>query len=233
MPDFDTFWEQGYVEIPEPEKPYLLLEDFRRDPAAYPLKTPSGKIEVFSERIAGFGYDDCPGHPVWLEPCEWLGSEKAKRYPLHLLSNQPRTRLHSQLDQARVSRASKIKGREPIWIHPRDASARGIKDGNVVRVFNDRGQILAGAVVTEFVRPGLVQLATGARYDPLEPGRIGTLDKHGNANVLTTDKGTSALGQAPASHSALVEIERYEGPLPEITAFLPPPMVQRSRPAKV
>ena len=233
MPDFDSFWRDGHVELPEPEKPYLLMEDFRRDPAAHPLKTPSGKIEIFSERIAGFGYDDCPGHPAWLEPCEWLGSEKAKRHPLHLLSNQPRTRLHSQLDQGRVSRASKIKGREPIWIHPDDARSRGIKDGDVVRVFNDRGQTLAGAVVTDSVRPGLVQLSTGARYDPLEPGRIGTLDKHGNANVLTLDKGTSGLGQAPAPHSTLVEIERYDGVLPEITAFRPPPMAKRSKPKTV
>ena len=94
-------------------------------------------------------------------------------------------------------------------------------------------QCLAGAVVTDFVRPGVVQLATGAWYDPLEPGRIGTLDKHGNPNVLTIDKGTSALGQAPAAHSALVEVERYDGPLPEITAFRPPPMAERARPAKV
>ena len=60
--------------------------------------TPSGKIEIFSERIASFGYGDCPGHPVWLEPVEWLGAQKSSDYPLHLMSNQPRTRLHGQLD---------------------------------------------------------------------------------------------------------------------------------------
>ena len=227
MPDFDTFRALGHVEIPEPVTPYVMFEDFRRDPDRYPLDTPSGRIEVFSETVAGFGYDDCPGHPAWLEPAEWLGSKKAGRYPLHLISNQPRTRLHGQLDGGRVSRQSKVRGCEPLRIHPSDAAPRGIADGDVVRVFNDRGQALAGAVVSDRIRLGVVQLATGATYDPLEPGRVGTLDKHGNANVLTLDKGTSKLAQGPAAHTALVEVERYEGRVPEVTAFEPPRIIER------
>ncbi|MCH7478641.1 MAG: Asp-tRNA(Asn)/Glu-tRNA(Gln) amidotransferase GatCAB subunit C, partial [SAR324 cluster bacterium] len=89
---------------------------------------------------------------------------------------------------------------------------------------NGRGALLAGAVVTERVRPGVVQLSTGAWYDPAEPGVVGSLEKHGNPNVLTLDKGTSKLGQGPIAHSALVEIARYEGEPPEVTAFRPPPM---------
>ena len=222
MPSFDAFWEAGHVEIPRPEEPYVMFADFRADPANRPLNTPSGKIEIFSERIAGFGYDDCPGHPAWLEPVEWLGSEKAKDYPLHLMSNQPRTRLHGQLDNGGVSRASKIKGREPAWIHPDDAAKRGIRTGDIVRIFNDRGQVLAGAVVTDLVMPGVVQLPTGAWYDPADPARPGSLDKHGNANVLTLDKGTSKLGQGPIAHSCLVEIEPWLDALPPVTAFEQP-----------
>ena len=79
-----------------PARPFMLLEDFRADPVANPLSTPCGKIEIFSERVAEFNYDDCPGHPAWLEPAEWLGVPDA-RHPLHLISDQPRT-LHSQLD---------------------------------------------------------------------------------------------------------------------------------------
>ncbi|NIP72913.1 MAG: hypothetical protein GWO16_07715, partial [Gammaproteobacteria bacterium] len=56
-----------------PDTPFVALGDFRADPAAHPLGTPSGRIEIFSETIAGFGYDDCPGHPAWMEPLEWLG----------------------------------------------------------------------------------------------------------------------------------------------------------------
>ncbi|MDQ4060777.1 MAG: molybdopterin-dependent oxidoreductase, partial [Pseudomonadota bacterium] len=222
VPSFDQFWERGYVEVPAPDTPYVMFADFRADPAAHPLNTPSGKIEIFSERIAGFGYDDCPGHPMWMEPVEWLGSLKAETYPLHLMSNQPRTRLHSQLDPGSVSRASKIQGREPVWIHPGDAARRDIHTGDVVRIFNERGQVLAGAVVTDLVMPGVVQLATGAWYDPLDPGCRGSLEKHGNANVLTLDKGTSKLAQGPVAHSCLVEIEPWFDTLPPITAFEQP-----------
>jgi biotin/methionine sulfoxide reductase len=222
LPSFDAFWTEGFAEVPAPTEPYVMFSDFRREPAQHPLKTPSGKIEIFSERIASFGYDDCPGHPVWLEPEEWLGSAKSKAHPLHMISNQPRTRLHSQLDCAGVSRASKVKGREPIWIHPHDAAARGLRAGDVVRVFNARGQVLAGVVVTDAVMPGVVQLATGAWYDPSEPGRAGSLEKHGNPNVLTLDKGTSKLAQASSAQSCLVEIEAWTGELPEITAFAQP-----------
>ena len=87
-----------------------------------------------------------------------------------MISNQPRTRLHSQLDQAGVSRDSKIKGREPLWIHPDDAAARGLKSGDIARVFNARGQVLAGVTVTDKVMPGVIQLATGAWFDPAQAG---------------------------------------------------------------
>ena len=224
MAGFDDFWKAGYLEHAEPAPPYDMLADFRSDPLAHPLPTPSGKIEIFSETIAGFGYADCPGHPVWLEPVEWLGSPKARRFPLHLVSNQPRTRLHAQLDPGRVSRESKIAGREPVWLHPRDARARGIRQGDVVRVHNDRGACLAGAHVTESVRPGVVQLSTGAWYDPLAGGRPGALEVHGNPNVLTLDKGASRLSQATSAMSCLVEIERYDGELPAIRAWQPPAM---------
>ncbi|HZP78561.1 MAG TPA: molybdopterin guanine dinucleotide-containing S/N-oxide reductase [Pseudolabrys sp.] len=229
LPTFEAFWREGHVEIAAPDAPFDMLGAFRADPAANPLKTPSGKIEIFSERIASFGYDDCPGHPAWLEPVEWLGSPIAENYPLHMISNQPRTRLHSQLDGGRVSKASKINGREPMWINPADAEKRGIVHHDVVRVFNLRGSCLAGAVITDKIRPGVIMLSTGAWYDPLEPGRIGTLDRHGNANVLTIDKGSSKLAQATIAQSCLVEVERYLGELPPITVDAPPRIVERSR----
>lgn len=227
FPSFDEFWQAGHVETPRAEKPIVMLESFRADPAATPLSSPSGKIEIFSDVVDGYGYDDCPGHAVWREPTEWLGADAAKTYPLHMISNQPRTRLHGQLDNGRISRDSKIREREPIWIHPLDAAARNITDGDIVRVFNARGATLAGVLVSEEVRPGVIQFATGAWYDPVEPGAENSLDKHGNPNVLTRDAGTSRLGQGPSAHSALVDVERFEGEAPVVTAHKPPQITSR------
>ena len=68
LPDFDTFWQTGYLEIPAASEEYVIFGDFRADPEKHKLRTPSGKIELYSEKIAGFGYADCPGHPAWLAP---------------------------------------------------------------------------------------------------------------------------------------------------------------------
>ena len=227
LPSLEELRETGTARLPDPEEDCVLLSAFRADPDANPLETPSGRIEIFSERIAGFGYDDCPGHPVWLEPFEWLGSAETARFPLHLVSNQPATRLHGQLDPGGVSRASKIAGREPIAMHPDDAAARGLREGDVVRVFNDRGACLAGLTLSDALRSGVVQLSTGAWYDPETPGDPKALCKHGNPNVLTRDKGTSRLGQGPSAHTALVEVARFEGDPPPVTAFEPPELLRR------
>ena len=226
LPDFEQFWADGYFELPLPSEPQPFLSAFRTDPDTHPLDTPSGKIEIWSERIASYHYDDCPPHPTWMEPVEWLGSEKAVHYPLHLTSNQPVGRLHSQLDQGSVSRSLKVAEREPVWIHPADAQARGLSEGDIVRVFNDRGQCLAGVRITANIQESVVQLPTGAWYDPLEPGVPGSLEKHGNPNVLTLDKGTSKLGQGPSAHTTLVQVERYRGDPPPVTAFMPPEIRQ-------
>jgi len=220
-PGFDAFWNAGQFRFPQPDIGPVLLESFRHDPAAHALATPSGKIELYSRTLAQYGLDDCPPHPAWLEPAEWLGGPMAARYPLHLLSNQPATRLHSQLDPATPSRASKVAAREPIAIHPRDAAARGIRAGDVVRVYNARGAFLAGAVLADHLMPGVLQIATGAWYDPLQGGEPGTLDKHGNPNLVTLDQGTSRLTQGSMAQTAMVEIERCPEP-PPVTAFEPP-----------
>ena len=135
------------------------------------------------------------------------------------------TKLHSQLDHGGHSRAAKVAGREPITLHPDDARDRGIAAGDVVRVFNGRGACLAGAVIDDKVRRSVVQLSTGAWFDPAVGGEPGSLCKHGNPNVLTPDKGTSRLAQGPIAHSCLVEVERYEGAPPEVTAFEPPRII--------
>ena len=221
-PDFDRFWEVGELVLPTLPWDGGILRAFRRDPDGVPLPTPSGKIEITSATIAGFGYPDCSGHPAWLPPVEGAGSPAASRFPLQLIANQPATRLHSQLDFGATSQASKINEREPVRMHPQDAAARGIGGGDVVRLYNDRGACLAGAVLSDALRPGVVQLSTGAWYDPEDPAADEPLCVHGNPNVLTRDAGTSCLAQGCAGQLCLVEIERFDGPLPRIKAFDPP-----------
>jgi len=229
-PSFDEFWATGFLDTPHTDDDLVLLKQFRADPEHHRLGTPSGRIEIFSSTIDGFGYDDCPGHPTWMAPTEWLGAPLASRYPLHLVANNPTARLHSQLDVGAFSQSTKVNGREPIRIHPSDAAARGIVTGDVVRVFNGRGTCLAGAVVTETVRPRVVQLSTGAWYDPLDPAEPDAMCVHGNPNVLTFDRGTSKLAQACSGQHALVEVERWAGPLPPIRAY-DPPAIERREPA--
>ncbi|MDF2586099.1 MAG: molybdopterin oxidoreductase, partial [Mycobacterium sp.] len=179
-------------------------------------------IEIFSSDIDDFGYDDCVGHPAWFEPTEWLGGERAQTYPLHLIANQPASRLHGQLDGGALSQKSKVQEREPIRIHPGDAAERGLADGDVARVFNDRGACLAGVVIDDRLRPRVVQLSTGAWFDPLDPADPDSLCVHGNPNVLTDDVGTSALARGCTGAHVLVQLEKFTGELPPVRAHEPP-----------
>ncbi len=226
-PRYDAFRAMGtYRHDPSRmgERAQVFLAEFRADPDRHPLPTPSGRIELYSATVAAYGYGDCPGHPTWLEPYERLGSPAAVRHPLHLVSNQPAGRLHSQYDHGPASQATKVAGREPCRLHPADAQARGIRQGDLVRVFNARGACLAGATLSDAVMRGVVQMSTGSWYDPDERG----LCKHGNPNVLTRDKGTSRLAQGPSAHTCLVEVERYRGEPPPVTAFDAPAFCDRT-----
>jgi biotin/methionine sulfoxide reductase len=230
VPAFDDFWAAGEARLPVSSDDHTLFDRFIADPVGRKLPTPSGRIELFSATVDAFGYDDCPGHPMWLEPEEWLGGPRAEALPLHLIANQPTSRLHGQLDAGANSKASKVAGREPIRIHPDDAAARGISDGDVVRVFNDRGACYAGAVVTDAVRPSVVNLSTGAWFDPVDPSVPGSPCAHGNPNVLTPDRGTSRLAQGCTGQHVLVQVERFEGEPPAVRAHRQPRIVSDPRP---
>ncbi len=219
---FQQFWSEGFVELPEPPRHYVLFEDFRDDPEKHPLKTPSGKIEIASDQIAKLGYADFPPHPAWIAPAEWLGSDASKRFPLHLMTNQPPRRLHSQMDPGPVSAATKVAGREPIRISTADAELRHIRTGDVVRVFNARGACLAGAIVDDGILPSVAIMATGAWFDQAD----GEPERHGNPNVLTLDVGTSRLTQGSSAQTALVEIERWTGPQLPVRALSPPELIE-------
>lgn len=222
-PDFDTFWARGELRLPQADDDGGLLRAFRNDPDGRPLPTPSGKIQISSATVASFGYADCPGHPAWIAPTD---APSAGR-PLYLVANQPATRLHSQLDFGTHSAGAKRGGREVCRVHPADAAARGIADGDVVRLSNERGACLAAARVTEEIRQGVVQLPTGAWYDPDNAAAEHPVCVHGNPNVLTRDLGTSSLAQGCTGQLTAVQLERYDGLAPPIRAYDPPAVVDR------
>ncbi|MGZ0751119.1 molybdopterin guanine dinucleotide-containing S/N-oxide reductase [Kluyvera sichuanensis] len=221
LPPFAEFWQANeLIEMPESEQnaAFVRFGAFRADPQANPLKTPSGKIEIYSERIASFQYPDCPPHPMWLEPDEWHGN--AQPGQLQLLSAHPAHRLHSQLNHTTLRERYAVAGREPLTLHPQDAQARQINDGDLVRVWNHRGQVLAGAVVSEDIKPGVICLHEGAWPD-LDLQADG-ICKNGAVNVLTKDIPSSRLGNGCAGNTALAWIEKYAGPALTLTAFDPP-----------
>ncbi|MBE2898518.1 trimethylamine-N-oxide reductase TorA [Pasteurellaceae bacterium 20609_3] len=221
IPRFDDFWEENKpltFKAKDKAKQWVRYGDFRKDPLLNPLGTPSGKIEIYSDVVAKMNYDDCKGHAMWFVPEEYAGNVTDEA-PLALITPHPYYRLHSQLCFSEHLRGHyTVQGREPIVIHPDDAKARGINDGDVVRVFNKRGQVLAGAVVSDGVIKGTVCLHEGAWFDPAELNGE-PICKFGNPNVLTIDKGSSKLAQATAPNTAIVQVEKFTGTLPPVTVF--------------
>jgi biotin/methionine sulfoxide reductase len=208
-PDFDTFWKNGRLDLPVSHNPGLVAM-FHQNPEQFPLPTQSGKIEITCSTIQQNPNSGVMPHPVWIEPDEWLGGTDDAGSLLQLVANQPSTRLHSQLDFGAHSMASKIDGREPILINPNDAKTRNIEDGDAVRVFNATGATLAGAVVTEIVRPGVVRLSTGSWYDPETQPDGTVLCRAGNPNAVTRDFGASPLSQGCTGQLTMVRLALYK-----------------------
>ena len=221
MPQFNAFWQQNkLIEMRENEKnnKYVRYADFRSDPVMNALGTPSGKIEIYSKTIEGYQYKDCPPHASWIEPDEWKGT--ADKDQLQLLTAHPAHRLHSQLNYASLRKEYAIANREPVTIHPDDAKARGIAEGDLVRVWNARGQVLVGAHISDGIKPGIICIHEGAWPD-IENG----ICKNGGANVLTADIPTSRLANGRAGNTSLVYAEKFTGEAPKLTVFDEPAIV--------
>ncbi len=222
MITYEEFEEKGYFAVPtDPEwKKYPPgLREFYEDPENNPLKTPSGKIEFYAQTLAEhFPYDkERPPVPHWIEKGEShderLSSERARKYPLLLMSNHGRWRVHAQCDDItwiREAPTCKVEGPdgykyEPLWINPKDTVARSIRNGDVVKVYNERGAVLGGAYVTERMMPGVIYMDHGARYDPIV---LGELDRGGAINTITPHNTTSRNATGMVVSSFLVEVER-------------------------
>lgn len=218
LPEFEAFRALGRIDLPQLVEERDSLSAFVNDPEVHPLRTESGKLTLFNHRIAAMDLDDCPGHPAWLEPVEWLG--RAASDELHLISGQPMTRLHSQLDNGRVSAGAKSRGREICRLHPEVAARIGARAGDMVCLWNGRGACVAALEITSDIRPDCIALPTGAWFDPVALGDQ-RVEMRGNPNVLTLDRGTSGLAQGNIGHTTLVRVRRWLGQMPEVSPMRP------------
>jgi molybdopterin guanine dinucleotide-containing S/N-oxide reductase-like protein len=225
LPDFiswEEFNEYGYYVFPPAEgwenDPAGLIK-FYEDPEANPLPTPSGKLEFYSEKLAENFPDDeeRPPMPRWIEKGithdERLSSERAKKYPLLQMSNHGRWRTHAQADDISWTREAptcKVKGPdgynyEPLWLNTQTAAERGIKSGDIVKAYNERGAVLGGAYVTERIMPGVSYVDHGSRVDWIIPGK---LDRGGAINLISPGGLVSKHAGGQATSGYLVEVEK-------------------------
>jgi anaerobic dimethyl sulfoxide reductase subunit A len=198
IPDFDRFKQEGVFKFDVPE-PLLCLEKNISDPENHPFPTPSGKIEIFSQRIADLDNPDLPPIPKYLETWEGVNDPLAEKYPLQLITIHFKTRAHSNFDNIPW-----LKNLEPqtAWINTDDAEARGIGEGETVRIFNDRGEMILPATVTERIMPGVAAIGEGAWYEPDQNG----IDRGGCGNVLSKDE--YSPGGAWPTNTGLVQISK-------------------------
>jgi anaerobic dimethyl sulfoxide reductase subunit A len=194
--DYNKFKKDGIHRI-DVDEPYVAFRQQIEDPENHKFNTPSGKIEIFSQRLADLNDPKIPPVPKYIPSPEDRHDPLLKKYPLQLLSPHPRVRVHSTLQNIEW-----LMEAEPhvVWINPIDAEARGIRDGDEVYVFNDRGKLAIKAWVTRRIIPGVVSIYEGAYYEPDENG----ICRGGCVNVLTND--TYSPGGAAALKSALVQI---------------------------
>ena len=216
--------EKGYYAVPTDdgwEDIPAGFYNFYKDPEKYPLTTPTGKLEFEAQGLAEHFPDDLerPPVPKWVASGisheETIGTERAEKYPLLTISNHPRWSVHCQHEDItwlREIETCKVTGPDgyqyhPVWLHPSTAEKYGIKNGDVVTIFNDRGAVLSGAYVTERIMPDVVYIDHGAKWDPIVPGE---LDRGGAINTIVPRSTTSKNAVGHAVSGFLVDIEKTD-----------------------
>ncbi|MFV0333937.1 MAG: DmsA/YnfE/YnfF family dimethyl sulfoxide reductase [Tropicimonas sp.] len=207
MPEFEEMREIGVVKRPDPRGHYVALKEFRDDPEANPLKTPSGKIEIYSERLANLAatWELPPGDvidplPIHVSTIRGWNSEERRTYPLQLTGYHAKSRTHSTYGNIEALEAASP---QEVWINPIDATPRGIANGDLVRVFNAEGETRLNAKVTPRIMPGVTAMGEGAWHVADSAG----IDHGGSVNVLTTQH-PSPLAKGNPQHTNLVNVQK-------------------------
>ncbi|KMV31559.1 dimethyl sulfoxide reductase [Photobacterium swingsii] len=206
LPDFETVRQQGIVKRSDPNGHYVAYQAFREDPINNPLNTPSGKVEIYSEALADIAAEwELPEGdvihplPIYVSTSEGWDSPKRAEFPLQLTGFHYKARCHSTYGNVDILKQA---AQQEMWINPLDAEQRGIKNGDRIRIFNDRGEVRINAKVTPRMMPGVVALGEGAWYAP--DGQ--KVDHNGSINVLTSQK-PSPLAKGNPQHTNLVEVQ--------------------------
>ncbi len=198
IPDYDEFKEKGIYRT-KLREPYVVFKEQIDDPKKHPFPTPSGKIELYSQRIDDLNNPKLPPIAKYIETWESRSDPLAEKYPLQAITTHFKRRAHSQFENIPWLRELQVQA---ISINPVDATPRDIKDGDKVRVCNDRGEMIICAEVTERIMPRVVDIPQGAWYDPDENG----VDRGGCANILTKDE--PSPGGAFVSNTCLVQVQK-------------------------
>ena len=198
IPDYDTFKKKSVFKINLPE-PRVIFQEQIDNPEINPFPTPSGKIEIYSRKLADMNNPEIPPIAKFIPSWEGRNSPMAEKYPLQLISTHLKRRTHSQFDNVPWLRELETQA---VLLNTIDARARDISDGDTVRVFNDRGEVIIPAKVTERIMPGVVDIPQGAWYSPDERG----VDRGGCANVLTRDE--PSPGGAFCYNTSLVQLQK-------------------------
>lgn len=209
LPALEDMRAMGVYRRQCPDGHVVALKAFRDDPEANPLGTPSGKIEIYSERLAEIADtweleegDIVSPLPVYTPGVEGWDDPLRETYPLQMPGYHYKARAHSSYGCIDVLKQANP---QELWINPVDAEPRGIADGDLVRVFNDRGTVEIPAKVTPRILPGVVSMGQGAWHQADMFGD--QVDTGGCINTLTSLR-PSPLAKANPQHTNLVEVEK-------------------------